>query len=366
MNNGTPEGSVDAAQLLAAKKQLDRLRVSASKDHLAAEAQLCQLCWRMQEQAATDRRLDSAICRFESEVDVAERYFALLKCAGQALYQEGLKRDDALAGASEQYGCHIRAQLPFVLRVFEYYVHQRWSVQTLERTTTLGKSLRSTKDHLASLNDSQSSPLTAPPSVDGRGGDNDDADTHMLRESLTNRIVSVELELLQNRFESRAAERTSEEVWNRVCSVAAATASELAPKATSVDGQTSADYRVRHIVVSSQEGAAGVSTAVSTQVLEQWLFSTDLCRIQRQQVLALLAAVSTDADARDSAGNIADVIFGASLDRSEVEQIFATRSKQRVEDQWRTVALGLLFFVRLFRRAALQVRCAMWCSECCG
>ncbi|TYZ64004.1 hypothetical protein PybrP1_004139 [[Pythium] brassicae (nom. inval.)] len=155
-----------------------------------------------QEQAATGRRIDSVIRHFQSEVDAADGYLALLKCTDQALYQQGLSWDDAFAGASEEYGYHIRTHLPFVLRVFEYYARQRWT---------------------------------------------------------------------------------------------------------------------------------------------------------KHNALALLSAVSTDADARDAAGNIAEVIFDASLDSSEVEQIFATGPKHRVEEQWRVVALVVLFFARLFRRSALQL-----------
>lgn len=345
--NGASDSHNDASQVLAAQGQLNKLRTSASKDHLAIEAQLCQLCWRMQEQAATNRRIDSVIQRLSEEMDVAKTYLAILKAADRALYDQGLlspedsQGKNAGTGPSATYGGRIKAHLPFVLRVFEYYARQRWSVQTLEQTTTLGERLRVCKDRLAGLNETT-----------------EDKAEVQLRETLLEQVSTTELELLHNRFESRAAERTTDAMWNRISALTSA--AELVANVNPSSAQTSVDYGEGGVIVSSgamsHETLTSASTALSVGVLSKWLFSIDLCCVQKRKVLALLSAVATDVDPRDTAGNIAEVVFGASLDSSEVKQIYVSRSKQHIEEQWRIVALVVLFFTRLFRRAALQVR----------
>lgn len=358
--------SDDSTQVLAAQKEFETLKVVASRDHLFSEAHLCQLCWRLQEQIATSHRIDTVIQRLTGEIKVAGDYLGILKTTDNVLYNQGIKYDrgDDSEVRSESYGQRIRSHLPFVLRVFDYYTRQRWSVQSLERTTLINEKLRVCKERLVSLN---SKPGSSPSNRSGAGAREDGdagADSELmdeeveaqLRESLASDVVDGELALLVNRFECRVAEHTSEALWDRLDTLA-----ELVfkspPSASSKDisGEYESSLPVDSSQTSSTSELLAVHSVVSQKELSSWLFSRDLCQTQKTKALGLLCKVTTDADARDVGGNIAEVVYGASLDSNEIKQMYLTKAKHHTEEQWRITCLVVLFFARIFRRAALQV-----------
>lgn len=342
------EASHHLSSLATAQQELEKLRTASSKDHLVTEAQLCQLCWRVQEQVATGHRIDALIHTLAGDIQTAEAYLGILKTKDRSLYDAGASpngaRGDMNAVMSESVdqqrdgdsfcGQHLRAYLPFVLLVFEYYSRQQWATQSLEKTTTLGAKIQSVKDQVASLSHSS-----------GSGVDAADEDTDELRGSLRDDLGNAELELLLNRFECRAAEHTSEAMRDRVERLAAAT-TKTSPTSISASMSALVPPSDLHFVATS---------VLSLETLNGWLFSSDLCHFERSHVLDLLRRTTTNADPRDAAGNISEVIYGASLNSKEIRQIYLVHSKHKVNEQW-NVSLVILFFARLFRRAALQVR----------
>lgn len=362
------DASNDSAQLLAAQQEFETLKTTASRDHLFSEAYLCQLCWRLQEQVATSHRTDSVIQKLMGEIKVAENYLGILKATDSALYNQGIvDRDDVSDTTSDVYGQRIRSHLPFVLRVFEYYACQQWSVQSLERTTLINEKLRLCREQLAFLDTKNGSSSNSSSSSGGgakhtdAGGPYEEVDEETearLRESLAVDVVNGELALLLNRFECRIAEHTSEALWDKVDAVADLVFK--APSGSSSGKNTSGELDGKQLVGPSSSSKLQVVHAVVTEdQLNSWLLSRDLCETQKTKALGLLCKVTTDADARDVGGNIAEVVYGASLNSNEIKQIYLTKAKHHIEEQWRVTCLVVLFFARLFRRAALQV------SYCC-
>lgn len=359
------DASNDSAQLLAAHQEFETLKTTASRDHLFSEARLCQLCWCLQGQVATSHRTDSVIQKLMRQIEVAENYLEILKATDSALYNQGIvDREDVLDTTSDVYGQRIRSHLQFVLRVFEYYARQQWSMQSLERATLINEKLRLRRERLAFLNTKNESSSRS--SSDGAkytdaGGPYEEVDKEteaQLRESLAVDVVNDELALLLNRFECRIAEHTSEALWDNVDAVADLVFKS--PSGSSSGKNTSGELDSKQLIGPSSSSELQVVHAVVTEdQLNSWLLSRDLCETQKTKVLGLLCKVTTDADARDVGGNIAEVVYGASLDSNEIKQIYLTKAKHHIEEQWRVTCLVVLFFARLFRRAALQV------SYCC-
>lgn len=349
------------AQLLTAQKEIESLKITAKRDHLFSEAHLCQLCWRLQEQVATSHRIDSIIQKLTGEIKVTENYLGILKANDSARYNQGIvDRGDASDVKTEVYGARIRSHLPFVLRMFEYYARQRWSVQSLERTTLINEKLRVCREHLAFLNTKHGNSSSSSGAIGGAkytapGGPYEEMDEEAkarLRESLAVDAMNGELALLFNRFECRIAEHTSEALWDKLDTLA-----DLVFKSPSVKSasnkSTSGKYEGGGISPSSE--LQTVQSAITEDQLISWLFSKDLCETQRTKALGLLCKVTTDADARDVGGNIAEAVYGASLDSNEIKQIYLAKARHHIEEQWRVTCLVVLFFARIFRRAALQV-----------
>lgn len=298
--------------LASCQDELDILAVTTNKDRLQADARVCQLSWRIQEKMATRFRVDSLITGVTTSLEIADEYLKTLQQVDDLLYSQGLanKRSE-LENIDDLNPDSVQSvDLSLIFLVFDYYGRLLWSKRSLSMTTSINEQIQHLKGFQTTATDEN----------------NDDS----LQE-----LDQVHIEQLINWFECRTAEQTVDDARAKI---------ELhlanAKQQQYVNEPSAARYE---------------SVALSREQLEGWLFSWELCHKQRQEIELLLRQIATTADARDVAGNLVEVVYGASLDSVDIKQIYVVKSKAHVEEQW-NVALVVLFFARLFRQAALRVR----------
>lgn len=300
--------------LASCQDELDMLAVTTNKDQLQADVRVCQLSWRMQEQTATRFRVDSLIKGVTTSLEIAEEYLKTLQKVDRLLYAQGLaiKRSELENVDNLNPDPDQGVDLSLVLLVFDYYGRLQWSKQCLSMTTSINERIQHLKERIGSQATEYDS--------------NEDDFCKMLDQA--------HVDQLMNLFECRTAEQM----------VDAARANIMLHLNNAKQHQSLSDP------TSGYE-----SIALSRKQLACWLFSWELCHKHRQEIELLLREIATTADARDVAGNLVEVVYGASLDSVDIKQMYMVKSKTYVEEQW-NIVLVVLFFARLFRQAALRVR----------
>lgn len=298
--------------LASCQDELDVLAVTTNKDRLQADARVCQLSWRMQEQTSTRFRVDSLINGVTTNLETAEEYLKTLQQVDKLLYLQGLakKRSELEKIDDLNPNPDQGVDLSLILFVFDYYGRLQWSKQSLSMTTSINERIQRLKERIGSQ----------------------DADDSY--EDLCKKLNQAHVEQLMNWFECRTADQM----------VNTARASIELHLGNAKQQQSLSDPASRY-----------ESVVLSREQLTCWLFSWELCHKQRQEIYLLLRQIATTADARDFAGNLVEVIYGASLDSVDIKQMYMVKSKAHIEEQW-NIALVVLFFARLFRQAALRVR----------
>ncbi|KAF1321113.1 hypothetical protein FI667_g12129, partial [Globisporangium splendens] len=292
------------------------------------------------EHVATSYRMDAVIQRLTQDLRAAEMYLTMLKRNDRALYEAATAPHGTDNDSSRTHSL-LQGYLPFVLLVTECYVRQQWSKQSFETTTVLGAKLQCLKDAVASRTSPRSSGVGAADSIEEGNA----------RKMLQDSMVEAELSLLLNRFECRIAEHTSEVLCDRLDGIAAVLVKAPAASASLI----------------SQPEAVAATGVLPLSTLESWLVSSmAMYQNERANLVALLRCVTTEADSRDAAGNIANVIYGTSLTSSEIKQLYAshvTPSHGASQPQPWNVVLVVVFFACLFRRAALQKAAIQYKSD---
>jgi hypothetical protein len=331
------------------RDQIGDMISSAQQDYLRLEAAACQIAWRMREHIACEHRGERAIRHVQSELSKVETYLHVLKAKDNELFELSLQSEAQSLDAttnSDPTPNAMGMDLATGQSIFDFYARDQWFRSCLSQTTALGERIKFLREVLASLMGIRQMPsrpasseikcANPPPNGQHENGarnpssyaqEQDDGQLAILQDELRN----VELMVLLNRFESRRAEKTLEALREAITS--------------RLDDDAVAES------TASGDDRQDLDAVLPVETLQSRMFSIPVYRHDR--VLALLRELATRFDPRDVAGSLSEVIFGASLDRNDLKLIFLQQSNARVHEQWQ-VALVVLFFARLFRRASLK------------
>ncbi|TMW62662.1 hypothetical protein Poli38472_005280 [Pythium oligandrum] len=294
------------------------LATAAQRDFLAIDARMCQLSWRGQQHFTSNLRTQQIMEDVRAELQHVEDYLQVLKKKDDTVYKVGTHKRSSTAKVSSDETGDQGMRIPAVQAVYEFYARQQWSRLCVSETTAIGERLGLLRKSL------EAASKNASPGAETEQG-NEDVD------DLLQRLRVVELSALLNRFECRIAEKTSESLR------------ELLTKLSWDANDPEMANRPQDFL----------NAVLPPSKLQRWMFNVSLFTVDKEKMLESLRQVTTEDDPRDIGGNLSEVIFGASLDQNAIKQVYLVKSKTHVEEQW-NVALVVLFFARLFRRASLR------------
>jgi len=260
----------------SAAKQLKKLMTSSKSDYLATEASACHLRWSLQQHVAAGFRLHQTIREIRELLTHAEAYLQSIVAKDETLCETitSTHSGDCLQQTDMMETDDRGMDITQICTVFAYYARNQWFDACLSQTTTIGERIRRLQDSLSISNSSNKTKETKQDDIEepaSKISENDSDD------DLEDNLEQAKLSLMMNRFESRIAEKTSEDLR-------AALISHVSSTATS------------NTLTKFHEG--DLNTILSNTHVHQWLFCRPLFTCDRDRLCDYLRQIVTIATTR--------------------------------------------------------------------